>query len=180
MIRFFDICFSIIGLILFSPIMSLIFIIGYCKNIKPIFKQQRVGYKKKIFIIYKFRTMEIGTKFVATHLHKNINLSFYNFFLRKSKLDELPQLFNVLKGDMCLVGFRPCLSSQKKLINLRNKYGVFNTKPGITGLAQLLGITMKYPRLVAKLDKKMINVINLFNYFYYIFKTILIILRWKH
>lgn len=180
MIRFFDIFFSIIGLFLFSPIIFLLFILGYFKNKKPIFKQQRVGYKKKIFIIYKFRTMKIGTKFVPTHLHKSSNLSSYNLFLRKYKLDELLQLFNVLTGNMSLVGFRPCLPSQKKLIDLRNKYGVFNIKPGITGLAQLLGITMKYPRLVTKLDKKMINEINLFNYFYYIFKTIFIILRWKH
>ena len=88
--------------------------------------------------------------------------------LRRTKLDELPQLFNVLIGDMSLVGPRPCLSNQTRLLNERKKE-VFNVKPGITGLAQISGISMKTPLLLAKTDVKMIKNFNLLRYFYYIF-----------
>jgi len=101
----------------------------------------------------------------------------FGYFLRFTKLDEVPQLLNVLIGDMSLVGPRPCLSSQRKLINERKKRGVFKVKPGITGLAQISGINMKTPTLLAKTDLKMIKKINIFYYFYYILKTLLLILK---
>ena len=94
-------------------------------------------------------------------------------FLRVTKLDEVPQLFNVLVGDMSLVGPRPCLVNQKKLIREREKRGVFKVKPGITGLAQISGINMKTPILLAKTDLKMIRDMNLYFYFYYILKTLI-------
>jgi len=93
-------------------------------------------------------------------------------FLRRTKIDEIPQLLNVLFGDMSLVGPRPCLYNQKKLISERKKRGVFKVRPGITGLAQISGINMKTPTLLAKTDQKMIKNMSLYNYFYYIFKTI--------
>jgi O-antigen biosynthesis protein WbqP len=179
MIRFFDIFFSLLGLFLFFPLFLLIFIIGEYKNSKALFKQPRVGYKKKVFIIYKFRTMKLGTKFIPTHLQKKLNLSSYNIFLRKTKLDELPQLWNVLKGDMTFVGYRPCLFTQKKLINYRKKLGIFKTKPGITGLAQILNIDMSKPVILSKIDFKMINKMNVFYYFYYILLTFFFLFRKK-
>ena len=96
---------------------------------------------------------------------------------RKYKLDELTQLWNVLIGNMSLVGPRPCLLNQKKLINERKKRGVFKVKPGITGLAQISGINMEKPTLLAKTDLKMIQQMNLFKYFYYILKTLIFILE---
>jgi lipopolysaccharide/colanic/teichoic acid biosynthesis glycosyltransferase len=99
--------------------------------------------------------------------------------LRKFKIDELPQLWNVLIGDMSLVGPRPCLPNQKRLIIERKKRGIYKVKPGITGLAQVFGINMSGPVLLAKTDLKMIKQMNLFYYFYYIFKTVFIIFKKK-
>ena len=116
--------------------------------------------------------MPIKTLSVATHLIEDTIISPYGNFLRRSKLDEIPQLFNVLKGDMSLVGPRPCLLNQKRLIFERSKRDVFKVKPGITGLAQVTGINMKNPKLLAQTDQKMIKKLNLLYYFYYILKTI--------
>ena len=117
--------------------------------------------------------MPINTKSAGTHLIKNIKLTSFQYFLRRSKLDEIPQLFNVLLGDMSLVGPRPCLFNQRKLISERKKRGVFKVNPGITGLSQILGINMKTPTLLSQTDQKMIKKMSLSNYFYYIFRTIL-------
>jgi O-antigen biosynthesis protein WbqP len=172
MIRCFDFLFSLIGLIFLSPLLILIFLIGLFDNGSPLFIQKRVGYKLESFFLIKFRTMPMSVRSAGTHLIKNIKLSSYGFFLRKYKFDEIPQLLNVLLGDMSLVGPRPCLLNQKKLINERKKRGVYKVRPGITGLAQISGINMKTPTLLAKTDQKMINNISLYNYFYYILKTI--------
>ena len=172
MIRIFDFLFSLIGLVFLSPLLVLIFLIGLFDNGSPLFIQSRVGYNLKSFSLIKFRTMPKGVRSAGTHLMKNIKLSFFGFFLRRTKLDEIPQLLNVFFGDMSLVGPRPCLFNQKKLINERKKRGVFKVKPGITGLAAINGIDMKTPTLLAKTDQKMIKSMGLYNYFYYIFKTI--------
>jgi len=172
MIRIFDFLFSSIGLIFLSPLIILIFFIGLFENSSPLFIQSRVGYNLKSFSLIKFRTMPMGVRSAGTHLIKNIQLSPFGYFLRGTKIDEIPQLLNVLKGDMSLVGPRPCLFNQKKLISERKKKGVFKVRPGITGLAQISGINMKTPTLLAKTDQKMIKSMSLYNYFYYIFKTI--------
>ena len=116
--------------------------------------------------------MPVGLRSAGTHLIKNIKLSSFGSFLRRTKIDEIPQLLNVLFCDMSLVGPRPCLFNQKKLINERKKRGVFKVRPGITGLAQISGINMKTPTLLSKTDQKMIKNMSVYNYFYYIFKTI--------
>ena len=172
MIRIFDFLFSLIGLIFLSPLIMLIFFIGLFKNGSPLFIQKRVGYNLKSFSLIKFRTMPKSVRSAGTHLIKNVKLSSFGYFLRRTKLDEIPQLLNVLFGDMSLVGPRPCLFNQKKLINERKKRGVFKVRPGITGLAQISGINMKTPTLLAKTDQKMIKNMSVYNYFYYIFKTI--------
>mgnify|MGYP001129779196 CR=1 FL=1 len=172
MIRIFDFLFSLTGLIILSPLLVLLFFIGLFDSGSPLFIQSRVGYNLKSFSLIKFRTMPKGVRSAGTHLIKDIKLSSFGYFLRRTKLDEIPQLLNVLFGDMSLVGPRPCLFNQKKLINERKKRGVFKVRPGITGLAQISGINMKTPTLLAKTDQKMIKNMNLFNYFYYIFKTI--------
>ena len=177
MIRLFDFLFSFLGLIILSPILILLWVIGLVKNGSPLFKQYRIGHDQKLFLLIKFRTMQKNTKSTATHLVDSSMITPFGYFLRFTKLDEVPQLLNVLIGDMSLVGPRPCLSSQRKLINERKKRGVFKVKPGITGLAQISGINMKTPTLLAKTDLKMIKKINIFYYFYYILKTLLLILK---
>ena len=173
MIRFFDFIFSLIGLIFLLPLLIFIFVILLFDNGSPVFLQRRIGQKLKSFVLIKFRTMPINTRSAGTHLVKNIKLSIVGRFLRKTKIDEIPQLLNVFLGDMSLVGPRPCLLNQKKLIKERKKRGVFKVKPGITGLSQISGINMKTPTLVAKTDQKMNKEISLSKYFYYIFKTII-------
>jgi len=175
--RLFDFLFSFLGLIILLPILIILWIIGFFENGSPIFKQKRVGYNQKLFILFKFRTMLKDTKSVPTHLVNNLKVTKFGFFLRQTKLDELPQLFNVLIGDMSLVGPRPCLVNQKKLISERKKRSVFKAKPGITGLAQISGITMKNPTLLAKTDIKMVRQLNLFYYFYYIVLTFFIFFK---
>ena len=177
MIRLFDILLSILGLVLLLPILIIIWILLLFQNGSPLFNQTRIGKNQKKFTLIKFRTMRTSTKSVPTHLVKKISITRIGFFLRKTKIDEIPQLFNVLKGDMSLVGPRPCLINQKKLIKERKRRGVYKVKQGITGLAQLSGILMKTPTLLAKTDLKMIKEMNLFNYFYYIFRTIFKIIR---
>ena len=177
MIRCFDFLFSLIGLIFLFPLLIFVFFIGLFENGSPIFLQSRVGYSLKSFLLIKFRTMPVGVRSAGTHLIKNIQLSSLGYFLRRTKIDEIPQLFNVLIGDMSLVGPRPCLFNQRKLISERKKRGAFKVRPGITGLAQISGINMKTPILLAKIDKKMIKSMSLYNYFYYIFKTIFKIIR---
>lgn len=177
MIRILDIFFSILGLTFLSPILIFLWFIGLSDNGSPLFMQKRVGRNIKSFILIKFRTMPIKTRSAGTHLIKNVKLTSFGNFLRKTKLDEIPQLFNVLLGDMSLVGPRPCLLNQRKLINERKKRGVFKVKPGITGLAQISGVTMKNPTLLSKMDLKMIKEMSLFYYIYYILKTVLQIIR---
>ena len=172
MIRCFDFLFSLLGLIFLLPFLVFVFFICLFDNGSPLFIQKRVGYNLKSFSLIKFRTMPIGVRSAGTHLIKNIQLSSLGYFLRRTKIDEVPQLINVLFGDISLVGPRPCLFNQKKLISERKKRGVFKVRPGITGLAQISGINMKTPTLLAKIDQKMIKGMSLNNYFYYIFKTI--------
>ena len=121
MIRLFDFLFALIGLIILSPILILLLIIGLFESGSPIFKQQRLGYRQRTFSLIKFRTMQKHTISVATHLIDKSMITPFGYFLRKSKLDETLQLFNVLIGDMSLVGPRPCLINQKKLIRERKK-----------------------------------------------------------
>jgi len=175
--RILDTIFSLFFLIFFFPLLLLIYFIVLLDVGFPLFIQKRVGLNLKSFSLIKFRTMKIGTFSAGTHLIDKSNITCSGHFLRKFKIDELPQLLNVLIGHMSLVGPRPCLSNQKRLIIERKKRGVYKVKPGVTGLAQVSGINMSTPALLAKTDLKMIKQMNLFYYFYYIFITVLLIIR---
>jgi lipopolysaccharide/colanic/teichoic acid biosynthesis glycosyltransferase len=147
-------------------------IIGYFVSGSPIFLQERVGKGKQPFRLIKLRSMHVNTQSVATHLASAASITPFGHFLRKSKLDELPQLFNVLIGDMSFVGPRPNLFNQLELIEERAKRGVYSIRPGITGLAQIHKIDMSTPQLLAETDAKMIDHLNLCFYFKYIFLTV--------
>ena len=172
MIRFFDFIFSLIGLLVLFPLMILLFVIGLFDTGSPIFFQRRVGKNKKSFTLIKFRTMRPQTQSVATHLVNKSAITPFGSFLRKSKLDELPQLINVFFGDMSLVGPRPNLFNQEELIEERVKRGIYMVRPGITGLAQIMEIDMSTPKLLAEIDHKMIQELTLVRYFSFILATV--------
>jgi lipopolysaccharide/colanic/teichoic acid biosynthesis glycosyltransferase len=173
MIRFFDFIFSLAGLVFGFPLLLLLTIIGYFDTGSPLFRQERVGRYQKPFTLVKFRTMKLDTPSVASHLASATAITGFGRFLRRTKLDELPQLWNVLKGEMSLVGPRPGLFNQEDLTEERAKHKIFEAVPGITGLAQVNGIDMSHPALLAETDAKMLKGLNLKKYFQYIFMTLL-------
>jgi lipopolysaccharide/colanic/teichoic acid biosynthesis glycosyltransferase len=172
MIRLLDVLLAFLGLILAFPIFIIIYIIGLLDTGWPVFKQERVGRNKKPFVLVKFRTMSVETKSVASHLASSASITKLGGFLRKTKLDELPQLWNVLKGEMSLVGPRPGLFNQEELTTARDALGVYAVRPGITGLAQVSDIDMSTPELLAKTDREMIDTLTIGNYFKYILMTV--------
>lgn len=171
MIRIIDFLAAFFGLLLLWPILLIVVIIGLFDTGSPVFVQTRVGKNKKPFKLMKFRTMSVETKSVASHLASNASITKLGFFLRKTKIDELPQLINVVKGEMSLVGPRPNLFNQDELIEKRDALQVYDVLPGITGLAQVQNIDMSTPELLAKTDKKMIETLTLKLYFKYIIMT---------
>lgn len=171
MIRFFDLVFSLFGLIVLTPVFIIVIILSYFDTGSPIFIQTRMGKQKKPFKLLKFRTMNIKTASMASHLIDGSKITRLGRVLRKSKLDELPQLINILKGDMSLVGPRPNLLSQNELIIERQKLGVYNVRPGVTGLGQVENIDMSTPALLAEKDSIMISNMSIKKYFHYILLT---------
>lgn len=172
MIRVFDFVFSFLGLLFGFALLVVLAIIGLFDTGSPIFRQVRVGRNQKPFTLVKFRTMKVDTASVATHLASSASVTQFGSFLRRTKLDELPQLWNVLKGEMSLVGPRPGLFNQEELTAERAKRGVYDVRPGITGLAQVSEIDMSTPTLLAETDQQMIQSLTLKNYFKYIFMTV--------
>lgn len=172
MFRFLDIFFALFGLLLGFPILIIITMIGYFDTRSPIFRQERVGRNKKPFTLIKFRTMKTNTASVASHLANGSAITPLGGVLRKTKLDELPQLWNVLKGEMSLVGPRPGLFNQEELTRARDKHKVYDARPGVTGLAQVNEIDMSTPELLAQTDAKMLAQLTIGNYFKYILMTI--------
>lgn len=141
--RIIDFILSLMGIVVLSPVLLLLCLAIKLDSKGPIiFKQKRVGKNKTHFNIYKFRTMKIDTpKEMPTHLlsDPDFYITKVGKFLRKTSLDELPQLFNIIKGDMAVIGPRPALWNQYDLIEERDKYGANNIRPGLTGLAQISG-----------------------------------------
>jgi O-antigen biosynthesis protein WbqP len=152
--------------------MLVIYMILLLSGTSPIFAQDRIGKNCRVFTIYKFRSMHQGVINQGTHLMRSSDITKFGRVLRKYKLDELPQLINVLAGQMSLVGPRPCLPKQFDVIQARKVLGVLKFKPGITGLAQIEKIDMSNPKLLADRDAKMMTSLCLFDYFSYLFQTL--------
>lgn len=173
MIRVFDIAIGFLGLFFLLPLLMLIWLLIRIELKSPIFVQKRVGHHKRIFSLYKFRSMKMNTKSVGSHMVESSQVTKLGHYLRRLKLDELPQLFNVLMGDMSLVGPRPCLPNQNDVIAQREIRGVFDVRPGITGVSQLRKIDMSTPKELAISDAELINKITLPLYFSILLKTFL-------
>ncbi len=172
MFRFLDFIFSLVGLVLGAPLLLIVCVLGLFDTGSPLFRQKRVGRNQKAFNVLKFRTMRLDTASVASHLADATAITPLGSFLRRTKLDELPQLWNVLKGEMSLVGPRPCLFNQTELIRERASRGVFDSRPGITGLAQVNKIDMSTPKLLAETDAQMLKELTFSAYLKYIFMTV--------
>ncbi len=172
MIRVFEFVSSFVGLVLLSPVILIITIIGLYETGSPFFIQTRVGLHEQTFRLIKFRTMKKVTSDLPTHLVSKDMITKTGAFLRKTKLDELPQLINVLTGTMSLVGPRPCLPSQIDLIHERNARAVFSIRPGITGIAQINNVDMSEPKRLSRYDAIMVTSMSYSLYFYCLFATV--------
>lgn len=151
--RTIDIAVAIGLLVLLLPVLSILWTIIRLDSPGPaIFAQTRIGKAKTHFTLYKFRTMRRDTASAGTHEVSISAVTKVGKFLRGTKLDELPQAINLLRGDMTLVGPRPCLPTQEQLVNARNELGVYAMKPGITGYSQVRGIDMSRPHELARSD----------------------------
>ncbi len=156
--RLFDFFAALVGLILLSPVLLILaFVVRRSSPGGALFRQTRIGRFEVPFTCIKFRTMAVGTPNVGSHDAAEAWITPIGKKLRAYKLDELPQLVNVLRGEMSLVGPRPCLPTQPDVISARRAKGVFAVRPGITGLAQLSGIDMSTPEALADADAEYIN-----------------------
>ena len=162
--RFFDLILSLIGLIVLAIPMLIVSLIIFIDDPGPvIFKQKRIGIRRTFFNCYKFRSMKMSTPHdVPTHMLENPEqyITRWGKFMRKMSIDELPQIFNIVKGDMAIVGPRPALWNQDDLAIERDKYGANDVRPGLTGWAQINGRDELEIPVKAKLDGDYVRVLN--------------------
>ncbi len=182
--RFFDFLFSLLALIVLSPVILVLSLLVLISSGSPvIFKQERVGYGNRLFTIYKFRTMKDGMRQTRTEdlTEDEIenDITFIGKILRKLSLDELPQLYNILKGDMSFVGPRPLIPQEEEIRELREKYNVYSVRPGITGWAQVNGRDFISDEQKAKLDKEYVENRTLLMDIKIMFKTVWVVLVGK-
>lgn len=179
--RLIDIILSLLGLVILSPIFLLLIVAIKLDSKGPVlFKQKRVGIHKTYFNILKFRTMRIDTpKDTPTHLLENPDqwITKVGKFLRKTSLDELPQIINILKGEMSIISPRPALWNQYDLIEERDKYGVNDIRPGLTGWAQINGRDELPIEVKAKLDGEYVRKIGFWMDIKCFFGTIISVLK---
>lgn len=179
--RVIDFILSLTAIIILFPVLLILVIAIKAESRGPIFfKQKRMGIHKSHFMIYKFRTMRIDTpKDVPTHLLKNPDqyITKAGHFLRKTSLDELPQLINIVKGDMAIVGPRPALWNQYDLIAERDKYHANDILPGLTGWAQINGRDELEIPVKAKLDGEYVKKMSFLFDLRCLFGTVFSVLR---
>jgi lipopolysaccharide/colanic/teichoic acid biosynthesis glycosyltransferase len=156
--RIFDVVLAVILALpaIFFVLMAFLLIYLETRG-SPIFRQARVGQNKAIFHIIKLRTMKPTTPNLPSHQVGAAQITKTGRFLRLVKIDELPQIWNVLEGSMSFVGPRPCLPSQTELIEARDSYGIHGLKPGISGLSQVNGLDMSQPAKLAAMDAQYIG-----------------------
>jgi O-antigen biosynthesis protein WbqP len=158
MTRALDIVLASIGLFVAAPLLLVCVVMIRATTYGPgLFRQERVGRNRQPFVCLKLRTMRNDTPAAASHQIERAAITPIGRLLRKAKLDELPQLWNVLRGDMSLVGPRPCLPIQTELIEARDRLGVYRLRPGVTGPAQVLGIDMSEPHRLAEVDARWLS-----------------------
>lgn len=151
--RILDLAFMLAVVVLAGWLMVIVWLMIKLDSPGPgVFKQERVGKNGKTFTCFKFRTMRQGIKQAGTHELSPSSVTRFGHFLRKTKIDELPQIINIMYNEVSLIGPRPCLPSQLKLIEERSRLGVFSVKPGISGLAQVQNIDMSEPSRLALVD----------------------------
>jgi O-antigen biosynthesis protein WbqP len=171
--RAFDVSACVLFLLFFWPILAVIIIaIRLQSPGKAIFTQVRVGKDGRPFACYKLRTMHLGTANLPTHQVEASAVTALGEYLRRLKIDELPQVWNVLIGDMSLVGPRPCLPSQIELVEARRRLGVLEMRPGITGLAQVGGVDMSDAERLAEIDARYVRTQSLLGDFRLIWATL--------
>ncbi len=178
--RLFDFTVSLVLIIALIPVFLLLSLIVFIDSGNPvIFKQYRVGKDNKLFYIYKFRTMKVDTRNTSTEDLKEADecITKSGRILRKTSLDELPQLFNVLTGKMSFVGPRPLIPEEKEIRNLRKEYGVYSVRPGITGWAQVNGRDMLSTKEKALFDKEYVEKQSLIFDIKIMFKTVEVVLK---
>ncbi len=178
--RIFDFTVSLLLIIILMPLFLIIALVVLVDSGYPvIFRQYRVGKGNKLFYIYKFRTMRVNTRNAATddlsEAEQVITKS--GHFLRKTSLDELPQLFNVLTGKMSFVGPRPLIPEEKEIRQIRKEYNVYSVRPGITGLAQVNGRDMLSAKEKALFDKEYVEKQSILLDIKIMFKTVLVVLK---
>lgn len=148
-----DIGFAVVAIVFFWWLFLLCAIaVALSSNGPVLFVQRRIGREGKPFVCYKFRTMHVGTQEAGTHEISADAVTKFGRVLRRTRLDELPQVINILRGQMSLIGPRPCLETQTDLIGWRQRFNVFSVKPGISGLAQIQGVDMSDPEKLARID----------------------------
>lgn len=178
--RIFDLTVSIFALIFLSPLFLAVSLAILITDGSPVlFRQERVGKDNKIFVVYKFRTMRNGIGDIATAELSDANekITKTGKFLRLTSIDELPQLFNILNGTMSLVGPRPLIPAEKEIRELREKYGVYSVRPGITGYAQINGRDNIDDETKALLDKEYIEKQSFWFDLQIIFKTFIKVIK---
>ena len=178
--RLFDFTVSLLLILMLLPVFFIISIVIAIDAGNPvIYKQYRVGKDNKLFYIYKFRTMKNNTRLAATKdlTEADSVITKSGRILRKTSLDELPQLFNVLKGDMSFVGPRPLIPEEKEIRSLRKEYGIYAVRPGITGWAQVNGRDMLSDEEKALFDKEYIDKQSIAFDIKIMFKTVLVVLK---
>jgi O-antigen biosynthesis protein WbqP len=169
--RILDIALAIAGLSLGAPVLMVVLVVAWFDTGSPLFRQVRLGRDRQPFVLIKFRSMRVGTASVVSHHADPAAVTRIGRLLRHTKLDELPQLWNVLVGEMSLVGPRPGLPDHHELTEARSRLGVFSVRPGITGLAQLRGVDMSDPERLAKVDAEMISDMRVSRYVGFIIAT---------
>lgn len=178
--RIFDFTASLLLLIILSPVFLLVSLLILIDSGFPvIFRQYRVGKDNKLFYVYKFRTMKKNTRNAATAdlAESESCITKSGRILRKTSIDELPQLFNILIGNMSFVGPRPLIPEEKEIRKLRSEYGVFCVKPGMTGLAQVNGRDMLSIEEKALFDKEYVEKQSFWFDIKILFKTVLVVLK---